>query len=164
MKKFALLLAVLLIVSVMAGCASDDKISDLENKVSKLERRINDLEDWKTQTEMAQAEAEAEAEAAKVNLLAIYATAPAGGYASLSNDASCLTIDTNPDDKEDFYSSEAVDYIQTVNQELGLPDAVFERMQSTRALDGTQTADYDNVFVTWSYHPDKGLRVIYEAK
>ncbi len=57
-----------------------------------------------------------------------------------------------------------MNFIQVVNHELGLPDAVYERMEATRALDGTQTADYENVFVSWSYHPDTGLKVIYEAK
>ncbi|WP_269142641.1 hypothetical protein [Georgenia yuyongxinii] len=35
-------------------------------------------------------------------------------------------------------------------------------MTSTRALDGRQTAEWDGVVATWSFHPDDGLDVILE--
>lgn len=160
MKKIALALAAVMIAGLLVGCAGDDKIEELESQVSKLEKRIDDLEDWKTQAELE----EQEKEASKPDLAAIYDMAQKKECVTLSGDGLSLTIDTNPDDKEDYFSTDALDFIQVVNHELGLPDAVYERMVSTRALDGTQTADYDNVFVSWSYHPDNGLKVIYEAK
>ncbi len=43
---------------------------------------------------------------------------------------------------------------------VNTPDAVISRMDSTRALDGTQTATWDNITATWTYHPDNGLDVI----
>ena len=45
---------------------------------------------------------------------------------------------------------------------LGLPDSVSSRMGQTRALDGTQTADWDSFSVSWNYHPDDGLGAIFE--
>lgn len=44
--------------------------------------------------------------------------------------------------------------------ELGISDAVISRMESTRALDGTQTAEQDGLTLSWTYHPDDGLDVI----
>lgn len=44
----------------------------------------------------------------------------------------------------------------------GVPDAVLTRMDSTRAMDGVQHADWDGYTATWSYHPDTGLDVIIE--
>jgi len=52
--------------------------------------------------------------------------------------------------------------ITKINNELGLPDSVLQRMLTTRALDGTQNETYDKIRITWTYHPDNGLHVIYE--
>jgi hypothetical protein len=47
--------------------------------------------------------------------------------------------------------------------ELGFSSAVIDRMDKTRALDGTQNADGKNCNVTWTYHPDDGLQMVFEA-
>jgi hypothetical protein len=47
--------------------------------------------------------------------------------------------------------------------ELGFSTAVRERMARTRALDGTQDARGHNVNVTWTYHPDSGLQMVFEG-
>ncbi len=47
--------------------------------------------------------------------------------------------------------------------ELGFSSAVAERMSKTRALDGTQTAEGNNCNVSWTYHPDDGLQMVFEA-
>jgi hypothetical protein len=36
-------------------------------------------------------------------------------------------------------------------------------MTRTRALDGTQDARRQSVNVTWIYHPDCGLQMVFEA-
>lgn len=41
-----------------------------------------------------------------------------------------------------------------------MPDSLFERLDHTRALDGTQSASWDRFEVTWSYHPDSGLFLV----
>lgn len=43
---------------------------------------------------------------------------------------------------------------------LEAPDSVLMKMGNTRALDGTQTASWDNIVATWTYHPDEGLDII----
>lgn len=82
-------------------------------------------------------------------------------YADLAADGSYLSIDTNPYDIEDEFDSDAWYAIQDVNDYLGLPDSVDELMQSTNALSGRQTQSYNGVTVTWTYHPDNGLEVMY---
>lgn len=46
--------------------------------------------------------------------------------------------------------------------DLGFSSAVVARMENTRALDGTQTAESDTATLFWTYHPDHGLMVIIE--
>jgi hypothetical protein len=46
---------------------------------------------------------------------------------------------------------------------LGFSDAVLDRMNRTRALDGTLSAEGHNCNVTWTYHPDDGLEMVFEA-
>jgi hypothetical protein len=43
--------------------------------------------------------------------------------------------------------------------ELDIPDAVVDRIQNTRALDGYQEATYDDFTASWTYHPDDGLNL-----
>lgn len=47
---------------------------------------------------------------------------------------------------------------------LGFSAAVLDRMGKTRALDGTQSAEGKNCNATWTYHPDDGLQIVFEAK
>jgi hypothetical protein len=42
-------------------------------------------------------------------------------------------------------------------QELRAPDSVIAHMDSTRALDGRQTDEWDGISAAWTYHPDAGL-------
>ena len=44
--------------------------------------------------------------------------------------------------------------------ELDTPDSVLNRINSTRALDGRQTADWDGFSASWGYHPDNGLDIV----
>jgi cell division protein FtsB len=53
--------------------------------------------------------------------------------------------------------------IQRMLEELGFSSAVIDRMSNTRALDGTQEAEGKNCNVTWTYHPDDGLQMVFEA-
>ena len=110
-----------------------------------------------------QADEEAK-EAAKPDFSKLAESAPTDGTVSVSNDGLSMTVDTNPLNISKYNSSDAFAFIQEVNVELGLPDSLYEKMLATRALDGRQTSDYDHVEVSWSYHPDNGLEVIYESK
>lgn len=58
--------------------------------------------------------------------------------------------------KEDPGRVSLVDY-DCVLGELGVPRAVKDHMGSTRALDGTQTDEWDGLKARWTYHPDDGI-------
>lgn len=49
-----------------------------------------------------------------------------------------------------------------VGDNLDMPDSVELRMQQTRALDGTQHAEWGPYSVSWTYHPDDGLGTVFE--
>lgn len=87
-------------------------------------------------------------------------------WATVGEDNSYLSIDTNPYDIEDDGVAYAVAYstIKTVNEELGLPASLFKDMGSTTGADGKQIEEFEEVTVSWKYHPDSGLEVMYKKK
>lgn len=85
-------------------------------------------------------------------------------YCELASDGSYIEVDTNPLDLDDFSSTTAFDMVKKLNKELGFSESLNSKMLKTRALDGTLSDENDNVKVTWTYHPDKGLNVTYELK
>ena len=88
-----------------------------------------------------------------------------GVWCTLSDDGKSLSIDTNPANmKSGEYSDEfGLSLIRSANTALELPDALTDKMLQTRAIDGMQSAEYRDVKITWSFHPDQGLEVIYEV-
>ncbi|MBQ9842455.1 MAG: hypothetical protein IJO42_05030 [Clostridia bacterium] len=85
-------------------------------------------------------------------------------YISISYDHSSLVIDTNPNDSAfNDNEDEAILAIFYVNESLGFPSSLIDKMSSTRALDGMQSQSFEEYTVSWTYHPDNGLRVIYEV-
>ncbi|AYY14965.1 hypothetical protein EF847_22000 [Actinobacteria bacterium YIM 96077] len=57
-----------------------------------------------------------------------------------------------------------LDEVFCVLDELAVPESTVSRMTSTRALDGTLDASWDDVAASWSYHPDNGLTIILEGR
>lgn len=105
-------------------------------------------------------------EQAKEKLVGAYNTCCGGTdkkYVKLGYDKMSLTIDTKPNDSYYSGQSDAIVAINAVNEFLGLPSSLLEKFQSTRALDGTQTQNCGVYSVTWNYHPDNGLKIIYEV-
>lgn len=85
---------------------------------------------------------------------------------STAEDGSYMTIDNNPLNFKGgsiIYSASGLGYVKLTNKALGLPEWLYEEMCNTRALDGKQKEIFDNVTVTWTYHPDQGLEVIYRT-
>lgn len=92
------------------------------------------------------------------------------GVAKVSNDGKSITV-TRPyrsEGDDDFIigiNNEIVSiYTENLNRELGLPDSLNDMFDHTRAIDGTQVEDYGWVKVSWSYHPNSGITVIYAKK
>ena len=85
-------------------------------------------------------------------------------YCEISSDGSYMIIDTNPLDIEDYYGADAMNSIEKINKKLGFSDSVYQKMLQTRSLDGRLSEANKKYTVSWTYHPDNGLEVIYEKK
>lgn len=95
------------------------------------------------------------------DFVSIYNTYLDSSYASVAQDGSYLEIDTNPNDYDDYSDVNAIQGLVNVIYLLDLPDSLIREMSSTRALDGRLSKTYDEVSVSWSYHPDNGLEVLF---
>lgn len=104
-----------------------------------------------------------EAEKCAVELTELYEKYCLSIWATVAEDGSYLTIDTNPYDIDDYIDYDAHTAIVSVNKELGLPEALEQRMLSTNALDGRQEYVAERYTISWKYHPNNGLEVIYEV-
>ena len=99
-----------------------------------------------------------------VNLKRIYSDYCSPTYAKVGSDGSYLSIDTNPNDIDDYTVDGSIEAIVFVNIALGLPEYLLDDMSKTTALMGRQTETFDEITVSWSYHPNKGLEVTYKVR
>ncbi|MGG5171404.1 hypothetical protein ACQR35_04360 [Pseudarthrobacter sp. J1738] len=76
---------------------------------------------------------------------------------SLGDKNTSLSVDTKGQDDSDGAS--IADYACIVKA-LHTPDAVIEQMDSTSSLQGRQTAEWDGLEASWTYHPDSGVKLI----
>ena len=51
----------------------------------------------------------------------------------------------------------ARDSVACILMHLQAPNHVIAHIDSTRALDGQQTAEWDDLAARWTYHPSAGL-------
>lgn len=77
-------------------------------------------------------------------------------YADLGDNGHTVTLQGQPRNGVGLPLSDLMCVLHGIN----VPDSVVSQMQGTRALDGTQKADWDTFHASWTYHPDNGLRVI----
>lgn len=75
---------------------------------------------------------------------------------TVSTSGDTLSVDTNSGIGSMVMGSS----VACVLEETGAPQSVWERIASTRALDGTQSAEWDQFSATWTYHPDAGHNVV----
>lgn len=97
------------------------------------------------------------AKAATPNLVEV-AERHLGGTALVTGDSDSVSVvvfDSN--------AAKAQPGLRAMLDELGFNSAVLDRMGQTRALDGTRDAEGRNCNVTWTYHPDDGLQMVFEA-
>lgn len=78
-------------------------------------------------------------------------------YAKLGDGGYTITLQGNPKYQSDRL---AASDIACVLDAINTPDRVIERMDSTRAMDGMQEAEWDNYSASWTYHPDDGAKII----
>lgn len=87
-------------------------------------------------------------------------------WAELGDDGSYLSLDTNPYDLEDNGMAYPAAYtaVEKINKKLKLPDSLLKDMGQTTGADGKQSEEFNNVTVSWKYHPDSGLEVVYRKR
>ena len=95
-------------------------------------------------------------------------------WCTIASDGSYMKIDTDPYDQSDISDVKLsemdkrdypdVEIIKHINSELGFTEALYEKMCSTAWDHGKQTDSNDEYAVSWTYHPDKGLEIMYEVK
>lgn len=80
-----------------------------------------------------------------------------GGDARLMDDGNALLLDTEGDESSGLQLAT----VACVLIALDVPQATMSRMDSTRALDGRQTDEFNGITVEWTYHPDEGMDVLF---
>jgi|GEM_PF-3750794 len=75
---------------------------------------------------------------------------------TIGDSAKTLTINTKGN--EDLYGASYLD-ASCVLDEIGVPQYIRDEIAATNALMGRQTANFDGVTISWSYHPDNGADI-----
>ena len=85
-------------------------------------------------------------------------------HVTLGSDGSYLaiTVTRSCSRSDDSVLCNASHALNEILDELGFESNVIRRMGETRALDGRQTAENSNFAVSWTFHPDDGLQVLFE--
>lgn len=86
------------------------------------------------------------------------ASAKCGKVGQLGDGDKTLVLDMQG--KKSGSGSMDIDEVKCVLAELKTPSYVLAQMDSTRALDGRETATWGIFEASWTYHPDDGLDVI----
>lgn len=108
------------------------------------------------------------------NFMELFSEWKANDWCEIASDGSWLTLDSNPKDDDSDSTAFLLWYIvngETVgvavkdaNAALGFNDALQQKMNTTTALQGRQSEENEKYKVSWTYHPDKGLEIMYEVK
>jgi hypothetical protein len=77
---------------------------------------------------------------------------------SVSDGGKTLSIDTRGNDD---YSGAAYSDMTCILDELKVPQYIRDDIDATNSLMGRQSADYDGISMTWSYHPDSGAKMTF---
>lgn len=80
---------------------------------------------------------------------------------SVSDNGTTLTVDMMGDED---YSGASLSNVECIVSQVNTPEYIKESMWATRALDGRQQDEFDGVSVSWSYHPDSGIDIVYHKK
>ncbi len=80
----------------------------------------------------------------------------AAPHATVASDGSSLEMNTFGKKQPGM----SVVTLGCVLQELDAPESLMQRMDTTRAIDGTREETWGSYRATWTYHPDQGLHVV----
>ena len=80
----------------------------------------------------------------------------AAPHATVAADGSSLVMNTFGNNQPGM----SVVTLSCVLRELDAPESLMQRMETTRAIDGTREETWGSFRATWTYHPDQGLYVV----
>ena len=84
-------------------------------------------------------------------------------FLRVEEEGRAMIIDTNPDDLRDVDYLEAWSLILRALEELDLPvEDIKPLLNATAPGSGIHTREYGDVVLSWQYHPDIGLEVLFE--
>ena len=90
-----------------------------------------------------------------------------GGY-YVSKDSKSMMFESGTNSGSNYVQTYIRAYriklLSTVFEKLDVSSATLAKITKTRAIDGTQTDENDKIKLTWTYHPDNGLSIIFEKK
>ena len=90
-----------------------------------------------------------------------YDTCGTSSGVSLSDNGTTISVDTMGE--EDWSGATYSDLVCIIDA-VGTPSYINENIMSTRALDGRQTQEFDGIEVSYSYHPDSGMDIVFHKK
>jgi len=83
---------------------------------------------------------------------------------TLHDDGRSLSVRGYGQDDEVGLQNASIASTLCVLDALDAPSSVLSRMETTRALDGTQDATADGMVYRWSYHPNSGMNFMVELQ
>ncbi len=106
-----------------------------------------------------------------INFMKQYGQYKDEDWCEIADDGSWLKLDSNPtnadsDDIWVYYEAYCgvTELVEVINADLGFNSSVYEKMKTTTALQGRQSESNDDYEVSWTYHPDNGLEIMYVVK
>lgn len=77
---------------------------------------------------------------------------------SLDEDGKSAYMDGKGEEDSYLYTISTEDQV-CILDELEAPTSVYSRISNTNSLMGVQEAEWDNIKIRWTYHPDNGLDI-----
>jgi hypothetical protein len=88
-------------------------------------------------------------------------TCTASNGVLVSDNGATLSVDMMG---EEDYTGAGYGDVMCLLDAVKTPDYIISSIEATRALDGRQHDEFDGIEVSWSYHPDSGLDIVYHKK
>ena len=98
-----------------------------------------------------------EIERAVEDCIAFYSVSTAGAAdvrSRIGDNGNTVTFDTMG---EDDFKGDSFELVACALKYLEVTDFIIAQIDGTRALDGTQQAEWGDYRAVWTYHPDAGL-------
>jgi hypothetical protein len=80
---------------------------------------------------------------------------------SVSDNGTTISVDTMGQEE---YSGASYESLVCVINAVGTPSYVNDNIMNVRAIDGRQSDEFNGIVVSYSYHPDNGMDIVFHKK